>query len=77
MFRSLGAEVRSTGVRLDRFDSYPRRRLRPPASSWWSWTDEMVSQIFASWNRVVSWLRQLEVIRAAAWRRMTARPISR
>jgi hypothetical protein len=30
MFRSLGAEVRSTDVRHDRFDSYPRRRLRPP-----------------------------------------------
>jgi hypothetical protein len=27
---------------------------------------ELASQIFASWNRVVSWLRQLQAIRAAA-----------
>jgi hypothetical protein len=27
---------------------------------------ELITLNFASWNRVVSWLRQLEVIRAAA-----------
>jgi hypothetical protein len=28
--------------------------------------ENLVTLNFASWNRVVSWLRQLEVIRAAA-----------
>jgi len=32
---------------------------------------------FTSWNRMVSWLRQLEALRAVAWPRMTTRPISR
>jgi hypothetical protein len=37
----------------------------------------VVSQNFASWNRVVSWLRRLVGIRAVAKPRMMAGPISR
>jgi hypothetical protein len=37
-------------------------RVKPTRTEW-----EVVSRIFASWNQMAAWLRQIAGVRAAAW----------